>query len=25
VEFPNMNIVRNVSRLPNSSANYWGV
>jgi len=24
VEFPNTNIVRNVPRLPNSSANYWG-
>jgi len=24
VEFPYTNIVRNVPRLPNSSANYWG-
>jgi len=24
VEFPNMNIGRNVLRLPNSSTNYWG-
>jgi len=24
VEFPNTNIVRNVPKLPNSSANYWG-
>ena len=24
MEFPNTNIVRNVPRLPNSSANYWG-
>jgi len=23
VEFPNTNMVRNLLRLPNSSANYW--